>query len=246
MTRKLDKQALASATHEISAAEQLLKENNLDAAANAIENILKMATIPCRQRRAQIWFDAECYKERKKTLQALHTAKETNRQRDLQDYSEIRRKYKNLIKAKKSSHIETEGRKLAEAAQKDPYIALRPRRAHNTKEINMEAWEKHFTETLTTAYDNTTTEEENGKTQPITQEKVKEAISKAKNKKAAGPDGIQNEYIKQSSAELLDIWTNLLNKCLETGNIPENGENELQMFLTIQKTFFWSLEFLII
>jgi hypothetical protein len=64
----------------------------------------------------------------------------------------------------------------------------------------MEAWEKHFTKTLnvgrcTTAYDNTTTEEDNGKTQPITQEEVKEAISKAKNKKAAGPDGIAYMYI---------------------------------------------------
>jgi hypothetical protein len=107
MTRKLDKQVSASATHEISTADQLLKENNLDAAANAIENILKTATIPRRQRRAQNWFDAECYKERKKTLQALHTAKETNRLKDLQDYPEIRRKYKNLLKAKKSSHIET-------------------------------------------------------------------------------------------------------------------------------------------
>ena len=50
-------------------------------------------------------------------------------------------------------------------------------------------------------------------------------LSKLKNRKACGPDGIYKEHIKSSTEVLLSALTDLINDCLRTGNIPTTWTN---------------------
>lgn len=50
--------------------------------------VITKAIIVREKRHAQAWFDRECYKERKETLQALHAAKLYQRPADLTTYAE--------------------------------------------------------------------------------------------------------------------------------------------------------------
>ena len=139
---------MESVTDRMPIIAQHLEEDNLDAAANMVENIIREATNPQRNRRAKAWFDAQCYRTRQQTLQALREARRTNNPEDLQTYAAARKTYKNLLSLKKAEHKEAEARKTTEAALKDPHLALRQRKAHSTYTIEMETWEKHFTKIL--------------------------------------------------------------------------------------------------
>jgi hypothetical protein len=46
------------------------------------------------QRKAQQWFDAECYEKRRDTLKALHKVRSLDSQENLHAYEEKRRRYK--------------------------------------------------------------------------------------------------------------------------------------------------------
>ena len=50
---------------------------------------------------------------------------------------EQRRDYKRFLKVQKANFIENEGRRIAEEAKKNPFIALRKKRATVTREITM-------------------------------------------------------------------------------------------------------------
>ena len=65
---------------------------------------------------------------RKDLLETLHHLKRTADNRLLIIYSDKRKHYKKIIKEKKSHYWESEGKRIAEEAKKDPYIALRPRK----------------------------------------------------------------------------------------------------------------------
>ena len=56
---------------------------------------------------------------------------------------------------------------------------------------------------------------------PLTCSEVRKAIMAGKSHRAPGPDGLCNEHLKVSCSFLVNIWTELLSKCLITGNIPE-------------------------
>ena len=57
--------------------------------------------------------------------------------------------------------------------------------------------------------------------QPIKAHEVQSAITRLGNNKAAGPDGIFNEFLKDTCSALLSTWVDLFNKCLHLGEIPE-------------------------
>lgn len=56
---------------------------------------------------------------------------------------------------------------------------------------------------------------------PISRAEVETAIKMAKANKAAGPDGIYYEHIKESKDITVDLLSQLFNKCLETGRVPK-------------------------
>ena len=165
---------------------------------------------------------------RKDLLETLHHIKRNVDRMTLRTYSEKRKHYKKIIKEKKSHYWEAEGRRIAEEAKKDPYIALRPRKQAQTQYISMEQWETHFQDILNnkriTNKPDHNPEENQQETEewtPLTIEEVQNAIYNTKNKKAAGPDRLYNEYIKDTAQIMTPVWTKLYNKCLGTASTRE-------------------------
>jgi hypothetical protein len=62
---------------------------------------------------------------------------------------------------------------------------------------------------------------------PFSEEEVQDVISKLKDKKAAGPDGLCNEHLKDSKFLLLTVWTELYDKCMELGTIPHKWRQSM-------------------
>lgn len=222
-SRQLNNDVLNQKTNEWREFEVHIKENDMELAAITLEKTIQSTLIYNPKRRAQKWFDKECYGKRKTTLQALHTAKNTKSPEDIRFYNQSRKEYKSLLKTKRKEYLDQEATKMAEEARKDPYIALRPRKAQSSGKIDIAVWEEHFSSILnidktTKAYE--LVEAHSAEVNPFTAEEVHETIASLKNKKAPGPDGICNEHIKNSSL-LLQAITDILNLCLRKGNIPE-------------------------
>lgn len=107
-------------------------------------SILQSAIISSKPRKAQPWFNKQCYHKRKEALSALHKARDAGREEDLKNYAEKRKVYKQLLKTTRAAFTEEEAKRIAEEARADPYIALRKRNRTNTNEIPIETWEAHF------------------------------------------------------------------------------------------------------
>lgn len=210
----------------ITEAEKEMEQDNLNAALTIINKIIKSgATHKPKRRRAQPWFDRECYALRQETLKDLHTAKNSGLQEDLRKYGGKRKTYKTFLKQKKLDYTEKEGERIAERALKDPYAATRPRRSTRTNNVTIDKWESHFTEILNTAQRNRAYDTDSSTQLPqataFTEEEVRTAIHNTKNNKAPGPDQIYNEHLKESAEVMVGAWTKLYNKCVELGEIPE-------------------------
>ncbi|KAJ4428050.1 hypothetical protein ANN_24064 [Periplaneta americana] len=192
-TRKIEQEIIKQNKDNIGRARTLIEEGKLEEALEVSTEVIKKAVkIRRRKRQAQMWFDHECYKERKETLQALYIAKTHRRREDFSTYAGKRRKYKSTIKRKREEYIEKEARKLAEDAKSNPFIALRKRISPIAGEIHMKEWETHFSEILNKhkkdrAYDMEPTESIHN-LELITSTELRQAITGRRNKKAAGPD----------------------------------------------------------
>jgi hypothetical protein len=67
--------------------EQHTKKGGIQKAVSLLERTIKTAQIPnTNERSAKIWFDKDCYRERKFVLESLHRAKETASREDLRQY----------------------------------------------------------------------------------------------------------------------------------------------------------------
>lgn len=89
--------------------------------------------------------------------------------------------------------------------------------------ISPEIWTNHF-KNLLQSKETRPTVQDKGEwepSQPFTSREIEIVISASKNRKAHGPDKIYYEHLKQSLPLLKEPLTILLNKCLETGDIPE-------------------------
>ena len=58
--------------------------------------------------------------------------------------------------------------------------------------------------------------------QPFTENEIRNFVKTLKNNKAAGIDGILNEFIKHTIDLLIPLYMKLFNKILDTGDIPED------------------------
>jgi hypothetical protein len=68
---------------------------------------------------------------------------------------------------------------------------------------------------------------------PITEKEIKNVVLKLKNDKAFGNDGILNEYIKNTTDDLMPIYVKLFNIILDTGIVPDTWS--LGIMVTIYK-----------
>lgn len=235
LSRKIDIGKVEAKLEATTHIETLIENKRLEEATQMLGELLRQAANHRTERRAKPWFDNECYQLRRDTLDTLQHLRKNNENRDLLlTYADKRKHYKRIIKEKKSAFLEEEGRKLAEEAKKDPYVALRPKKQTQTHYIDMETWESHFNnilnkEGLTGLEGNRQEIPAQTLTNwtPLTTEEVGSTICNSKNKKAAGPDGIYNEYIKDTVHLLDQVWTNLYNKCIQTASIPEQWRKSI-------------------
>ena len=58
--------------------------------------------------------------------------------------------------------------------------------------------------------------------QPFTETEIRNFVKSLKNNKAAGIDGILNEFIKHTIDILITLYVKLFNKILDTGDLPED------------------------
>lgn len=117
---------------------------------------------------------------------------------------------------------------MAEEAKADPFLVIRKTSHNRNTAIPIERWVQHFSDVLNMgrkdqAYDTTPHCETTNTDMEIkfSRAEVEYTIGKTKNKKATGPDKIAYEHLKETKEPLGELWTELFNKCLQTGTIPE-------------------------
>ena len=108
-SRQIDSDKLPS-LEEIRALTQAAEQKPLEELSIQAVERLQQALIPVRisTRKAQAWFDAECYARRKLVLEALHKARTERTPDNLGTYSSERRSYKRLLLEKKTTYLERE------------------------------------------------------------------------------------------------------------------------------------------
>ncbi|KAJ4438321.1 hypothetical protein ANN_14263 [Periplaneta americana] len=114
-SRQLNNHLLSQKTSEWREFENHIKENDIELAAITLEKTIQSA-------------------------KTLHTAKSSKTPEDLRYYSQTRKEYKDLLKAKRKEYMEQEATKMVKEAKKDPYIALRPRRAQSSGKMDLRIW----------------------------------------------------------------------------------------------------------
>ena len=58
-------------------------------------------------------------------------------------------------------------------------------------------------------------------------EEITKTIMTLKNNKASGPDGLYNEHLKASTNVLLQIFTDLMNFCIQIGTVQTSWRNSI-------------------
>lgn len=119
--------------------------------------------------------------------------------------------------------MEKKANEEAEAAERDPYKALKPRKPLFPSNIPMEVWEDQTRRVLSQSDTRPIYIERGAEREPcpnFTKQELDEAIKSLKANKAPGPDLITNEIWKDTYHILGDTWLKLMNKCLKEGDIP--------------------------
>ncbi|PSN42778.1 hypothetical protein C0J52_18131 [Blattella germanica] len=148
ISRKLNVEKIRESRDELEEARRLAKKGESDLALSSALKILHGASICNHRRKAQQWFDKECYSLRKETLNLLYKAKNSKLHTDLEIYAKTRKAYKSLLRNKRADYMEKEARRTAEDARKDPFVALKRRHMPNAGGIAMDRWENHFLEVV--------------------------------------------------------------------------------------------------
>ncbi|MCB4781202.1 MAG: hypothetical protein LGB62_08360, partial [Sulfurovum sp.] len=97
----------------------------------------------------------------------------------------------------------------------------------------MDSWFQHFRALLEKEVDfdfddeNAVQDNESSLNRPISKEEVLLAFKKLKNKKAAGPDGMIGEMLKNSGTYVIDFFVKYFNALFEKGIFQLNGLNLL-------------------
>ena len=109
---------------------------------------------------------------------------------------------------------------------------ISPKRKSVYNNISLDSWFQHFRALLEKEVD-FDFDDESYLNRPISKEEVLLAFKKLKNKKAAGPDRIIGEMLKNSGTYVIDFFVNFLMLCLRKEFFQLNGLNLLySLFLT--------------
>ena len=93
---------------------------------------------------------------------------------------------------------------------------------HRPQEVPMKIWQQHFKTILNQSLPK---KEEVRNNPPITCAEIENVLKNTKNKKAAGPDGIYYERLKEAKDVIIEPLMELYNKCLDVGTILDIWRN---------------------
>ncbi|KAJ4430528.1 hypothetical protein ANN_19116, partial [Periplaneta americana] len=129
-----------------------------------------------------------------------------------------------LLHVKRKEYANRTEQKLIKDAECKPYRILDVRRSTVASHIPMETWEAYYSELLQrTRLAQQDTRRNHTETEAyshITEAEVWSVVKRSKLRKAAGPDNITNELMKESLPYTVRIWTAIYNKCMELRTIP--------------------------
>ena len=187
------------------------------------------------------WWDKECEVAKSRKNRALNTYRKSNTEEDLNLYREQRRIFKNLCNHKEKCYNQLQIDKcLGECDNSNMWQKIKnlTRGAFSTNITNTE-WVQYFKSLFESAkfeIDNDFETEANSLLidlaegrlkidvdeldKPIEQSDVKEALSKMKNNKAPGLDGLVVEMYKNSLHQMSHHLVKLFNIIYETGVFP--------------------------
>ena len=208
---------------------------------NSFSLRLSTSAVANRQRKSKQWFDKECYSVHEETKTARNLFLNTGSDTDYLSYAHARRRYKYICRNKKLSFFNRRENKILSRAENDKksYWDIlkmknrRPAKCH----VQPTQWESHFQNLLCTNepilepnfstiscfhdYMQTLSRPISEIDNPITQAEITLAISTAPNGKAAGPDQITNELLKQSYGVTYPFLLALFNHCFQHTCFPK-------------------------
>ncbi len=182
-------------------------------------------------RKLDEWFDWECKVGRRNVRRLLKKYSRSLLADDRSAFCLARREYKNLLKKKKKDFYDVLLDKLISSVknQKDFWEfvhKISPKRKSVYNNISLDSWFQHFRALLEKEVDfdfddeNAVQDNESSLNRPISKEEVLLAFKKLKNKKAAGPDGIIGEMLKNSGTYVIDFFVKFFNALFEKGIFP--------------------------
>ena len=175
------------------------------------------------------WFDEECRNNRRNVRKLLRKFRKTKLKSDSVAYCISRREYKNLLYRKKKQYNESILEQLMSTVndQQNFWKTLRKvsSKSNPPNNVTMSQWFAHFKDLLDrNVVDDVEDDTADGffvLDRPITKEEVELAMQKLKNKKAAGPDGVIGEMIKNGGNQVIDFFVKLCNVLFDKGIFPD-------------------------
>jgi endonuclease/exonuclease/phosphatase family metal-dependent hydrolase len=207
-----------------------LKESIIDTA----ETVLGRRTT----RKRKEWFDEECEKRTEAKNQARNRWLKTGNLKDLENYKEKRKEATKYCKHKKESWI-GELMQEVEVNNRDSRKLYKLIKHWNstskkTQRIGNKRWETYYTELFREEKEITgrkkekvEMEDSNNEDDAPSYDEYMEIIAQLKTKKAAGPDQIIKELIKQGGHELLSKVYRILVAVWQSETMPEEWRTGL-------------------
>lgn len=221
--------------------EKLQSQQYVD--VDKIENIIKEVFPIINQSRnknkryKEPWFDNECRKARQLSFGWLKLFRIFNEDAMKDSYLKANREFKALCMARRRIYYESEARRLAQCNNSSDFWKLaRKLNGGNyviDRELSPTILQGHFDKLLNPSGSTPSIQyampgfQNDILDRPIVLRDVVEALSRLKDGKAAGSDGIPVEFYKYGTNELSANLTYLFNNILESGIIPQRFEEAL-------------------
>ena len=218
-------------------------DTDVDRALDIFVNCLKDAsrcmlkTFPVNKKKKSEWFDGECEEAKKDSRGKLNQFRRSREENDRLLYIEAKKKYKRLLKEKKTAFRKQQTDNLATDLTNSSQFWKRLRNLgcggkqtiHN--DIDLNDWYNHFKEVFqgnneggneqSTTETDLSEDPDHFLNKGISEEEVKEALSKLKRGKASGIDDISAEMLKCGGSHIRIILTKLFNVIFERGLYPQ-------------------------
>ena len=199
--------------------------------------IMKMRIYVNRPKKQHAWFDKECRDTRQNLRKLLRKFRKSSKPIDSIAFCKARKDYKHLLRDKRKAYNQNLADKLVQCVSDQKLFwqtmhAVPGSRSQQSNNISVEDWFIHFKDVLQKDVHEVENDvlgaaddvdiENSAFNRPISKEEVLLSISKLKNKKAAGPDGVINEMLKHGSGLIVDFLVKYFNALFDKGIYPDN------------------------